>query len=85
MNLDYFQRYAEVAPGDAGMVMLVFTLRGFDMVFKVIRDRFAPPKQTSHAEVMKRYRLVFKHDRVGRLIDAHEFEQMLLVFGELLP
>ena len=66
----------EVAPGDAGMVMLVFTLRGFDMVFKVIRDRFAPPKQTSHAAVMERYRLVFKHDRVGRLIDAHEFEHL---------
>lgn len=66
----------EVAPGDAGMVMLVFTLRGFDMVFKVIRDRFAPPKQTSRAVVMERYRLVFKHDRVGRLIDAHEFEHL---------
>jgi len=64
------------APGDAGMVMLVFTLRGFDMVFKVIRDRFAPPKQTSHAAVMERYHLVFKHDRVGRLIDAHEFEHL---------
>jgi isocitrate dehydrogenase kinase/phosphatase len=69
----------EVAPGDPGMVMLVFTLRGFDMVFKVIRDRFAPPKQTSHAAVMESYRLVFKHDRVGRLIDAHEFEH--LTFG----
>jgi len=66
----------EVAVGDPGMVMLVFTLRGFDMVFKVIRDRFAPPKQTSRATVMERYRLVFKHDRVGRLIEAHEFEHL---------
>jgi isocitrate dehydrogenase kinase/phosphatase len=78
----------EVAPGDAGMVMLVFTLRGFDMVFKVIRDRFAPPKDTSHASVMERYRLVFKHDRVGRLIDAHEFEHLTFArdrfSGELL-
>jgi len=77
--LRHLRRYDdrfEIAPGDAGMVMLVFTLRGFDMVFKVIRDRFPPPKQTSHREVMKRYRLVFKHDRVGRLIDAHEFEHL---------
>lgn len=72
----------EVAVGDPGMVMLVFTLRGFDMVFKVIRDRFAPPKQTSHAAVMERYRLVFKHDRVGRLIDAHEFEHLTFSRGQ---
>jgi isocitrate dehydrogenase kinase/phosphatase len=72
----------EVAVGDPGMVMLVFTLHGFDMVFKVIRDRFAPPKQTSHAAVMERYRLVFKHDRVGRLIDAHEFEHLTFSRGQ---
>jgi isocitrate dehydrogenase kinase/phosphatase len=65
-----------VAPGAAGMVMLVFTLPGFDMVFKVIRDRFAPPKTTTRRDVMERYRLVFGHDRVGRLIDAQEFEHL---------
>ncbi|HXV77116.1 MAG TPA: bifunctional isocitrate dehydrogenase kinase/phosphatase [Candidatus Polarisedimenticolaceae bacterium] len=75
-HLDKYDDRFEIAPGDVGMVMLVFTLAGFDMVFKVIRDRFAPPKQTSHAAVMERYRLVFKHDRVGRLIDAHEFEHL---------
>jgi isocitrate dehydrogenase kinase/phosphatase len=66
----------EIAPGDPGMVMLVFTLRGFDVVFKVIRDQFGPPKHTTPQEVMQRYRLVFKHDRVGRLIEAHEFEHL---------
>ena len=66
----------EFAPGDPGMVMIVFTLPGFDMVFKVIRDRFLPPKHTSPRAVMERYRLVFKHDRVGRLIEAHEFEHL---------
>jgi isocitrate dehydrogenase kinase/phosphatase len=65
-----------VAPGDPGMVMLVFTLPGFDMVFKVIRDRFAPPKTTTRRDVTERYRLVFGHDRVGRLIDAQEFEHL---------
>jgi len=66
----------EFSPGDTGMVMIVFSLPGFDMVFKVIRDRFLPPKHTSPQSVMERYRLVFKHDRVGRLIEAHEFEHL---------
>jgi len=65
-----------VAPGDPGMVMLVFTLPGFDVVFKVIQDRFAPPKTSTRRDVMERYRLVFGHDRVGRLIDAQEFEHL---------
>lgn len=33
------------APGIRGMVMLVFTLPGFDRVFKVIKDKFAPQKR----------------------------------------
>ena len=39
----------EIAPGDRGMVMCVFTLPSFDVVFKVIRDRFAYPKTSSAA------------------------------------
>ena len=39
----------EIAPGARGMVMVVFTLPGFDVVFKVIRDRFEPPKTTTRA------------------------------------
>ncbi|MEJ8990625.1 isocitrate dehydrogenase kinase/phosphatase-domain containing protein [Escherichia coli] len=35
------------APGIRGMVMLVFTLPGFDRVFKVIKDKFAPQKEMS--------------------------------------
>ena len=38
------------APGKKGMVMAVFTLPSYDVVFKVIRDRFPPPKDTSHEE-----------------------------------
>jgi len=41
----------EIAPGVRGMVMLVFTLPGFDWVFKVIRDRFAPQKEVTEAQV----------------------------------
>ncbi|MFO6427960.1 isocitrate dehydrogenase kinase/phosphatase-domain containing protein [Escherichia coli] len=32
------------APGIGGMVMLVFTLPAFSLVFKVIKDKFAPHK-----------------------------------------
>ena len=66
----------EYARGIRGMVMIVFTLEGYDAVLKVIRDRFPYPKQTTRRQVMSKYRLVFGHDRAGRLIDAHEFEHM---------
>jgi len=66
----------ETAEGDRGMVMLVFTLRHYDVVFKIIRDEFDRPKQSTRRDVMDRYRLVFKHDRVGRLVDAQEFEHL---------
>jgi isocitrate dehydrogenase kinase/phosphatase len=64
----------DIAPGAPGMVMIVFAMPGFDVVFKVIRDHFAPPKQTTPSEVRRRYDLVFAHDRAGRLVDAQEFE-----------
>jgi isocitrate dehydrogenase kinase/phosphatase len=63
----------EIAQGKRGMVMLVFTLPSFEVVFKVIRDQFDYPKQTSRADVRDRYDLVFRHDRAGRLVDAQEF------------
>jgi isocitrate dehydrogenase kinase/phosphatase len=66
----------EIAPGDRGMVMCVFTLPSFDVVFKVIRDTFAHPKTTTRREVMDKYQLVFKHDRAGRLADVQEFEHL---------
>jgi isocitrate dehydrogenase kinase/phosphatase len=64
------------ARGDRGLVMTVFTLPGLDVIFKVIKDEFAPPKQTSRREVMDKYRHVFRHDRAGRLVDAQEFEHL---------
>jgi isocitrate dehydrogenase kinase/phosphatase len=64
------------APGARGMVMEVFVLPGFDAVFKVIRDRFPPPKQVTPSEVHRRYRMVFGHDRAGRLVDAQAYEGM---------
>jgi isocitrate dehydrogenase kinase/phosphatase len=66
----------EIARGEPGMVMAVFTLPSYDMVFKIIKDRIDPPKTTSRQEVMERYDLVFKHDKAGRLVDAQEFEHL---------
>jgi isocitrate dehydrogenase kinase/phosphatase len=62
------------APGDKGMVMLVFMLPSYDVVFKIIRDRFAYPKTVVRKDVLEKYQLVFKHDRAGRLVDAQEFK-----------
>jgi isocitrate dehydrogenase kinase/phosphatase len=64
------------ADGTKGMVMLVFTLPSYDVVFKLIKDRFDYPKTTSAADVKRAYRLVFEHDRAGRLVEAHEFEHL---------
>jgi isocitrate dehydrogenase kinase/phosphatase len=64
------------AEGIRGMVMIVFTLYSSELVFKVIRDRFAEPKTASREEVMQKYQFVFQHDRVGRLVDAQEFRQV---------
>ncbi len=66
----------DIAPGQRGMVMSVFTLPGLDVVFKVIKDRFDYPKTVTHKEVRDKYRLVFRHDRAGRLVDAQEFEHL---------
>ncbi|MGQ0848441.1 MAG: bifunctional isocitrate dehydrogenase kinase/phosphatase [Actinomycetota bacterium] len=65
-----------VARGTAGLVMAVFTLPGFDVVVKVIKDRFPAPKTTTRGEVRERYRMVFRADRAGRLVDAQEFEYL---------
>ena len=73
------------APGERGLVMVVFTLPSHDLVFKVIRDRFAPPKTTTRAEVIERYQFVFRHDRAGRLVDAQEFKRLRLPRSRFMP
>lgn len=64
------------APGKKGLVMSVFTLPGFEMVFKVIKDRFPLQKKMTPTQVMEKYRLVFHHDRAGRLVDSQSFEHL---------
>jgi isocitrate dehydrogenase kinase/phosphatase len=43
----------ESAPGIRGLVMLVFALPSFPYVFKVIKDFFPPPKETTRARSRK--------------------------------
>ena len=62
-----------IAPGIKGMVMCVFTLPSYDVVFKIIKDRFDPPKDMSHETVREKYRLISRHDRVGRMADTQEY------------
>ena len=64
------------APGDEGMVMAVFTLPALSLVFKIIKDRFDAPKNTTRQAVLEKYHFVFVRDRVGRLVDAQEFEHL---------
>lgn len=75
-HLRHSKAHFVTAEGARGMVMLVFTLPDYDVVFKLIKDRFDYPKETSRSYVIGRYRLVFEHDRAGRLVEAHEFEHL---------
>jgi isocitrate dehydrogenase kinase/phosphatase len=73
------------ADGQRGLVMLVFTLPSYPLVFKLIRDHFAPSKKFGRRQVIDRYRLVFRHDRVGRLIDAQEFRDLRFPLAQFSP
>ena len=75
----------DFAPGIKGMVMSCFTMPSYNMVFKVIKDNFAPPKNTSEKIVKQKYELVTKHDRVGRLADTHLFENFVVEKDRFTP
>ncbi|RUO24487.1 bifunctional isocitrate dehydrogenase kinase/phosphatase [Aliidiomarina minuta] len=66
------------APGIRGLVMMVFTLPSFPYVFKVIRDKFGSSKDFGRETVLKRYQLVKRHDRVGRMADTIEYSNVAL-------
>ena len=72
-----------IAPGKEGAVMIVFTLPDFNFVFKVIKDRPCflrsremTSKIISRDEVRARYDFVCHRDRVGRMVDTQEFENL---------
>jgi isocitrate dehydrogenase kinase/phosphatase len=68
----------ELARGQRGMVMIVFTMPSYPVVFKIIKDQFDYPKNCTRQSVIDRYRLVFMHDRAGRLVDAQEYQYLEL-------
>jgi len=67
----------DLAPGIKGLVMAVFTLPSYPYVFKLIRDRIAKPDMNA-ATVKRKYLVVKKHDRVGRMADTWEYSQVAL-------
>jgi isocitrate dehydrogenase kinase/phosphatase len=66
----------EIAPGIRGLVMLVFALPSFPYVFKLIKDFYPPPKETTRALIKQKYLLVKHHDRVGRMADTLEYSNV---------
>ncbi|MDE1181033.1 bifunctional isocitrate dehydrogenase kinase/phosphatase [Paraburkholderia sp.] len=72
-----------IAPGIKGLVMLVFTLPSFPYVFKIIKDRFPPPKETTREKIQQKYQLVKRHDRVGRMADTLEYSSVALPLSRL--
>jgi isocitrate dehydrogenase kinase/phosphatase len=65
-----------IAPGIKGMVMLVFDLPSFPFVFKVIKDFYPAPKDTTREIIQSKYLLVKQHDRVGRMADTLEYSNV---------
>jgi isocitrate dehydrogenase kinase/phosphatase len=65
-----------IAPGIKGMVMLVFDLPSFPYVFKLIKDFYPPPKDTTREQIKGKYLLVKQHDRVGRMADTLEYSEV---------
>ena len=74
-----------LAPGEKGLVMVCFTLPSFDVVFKLIRDKFPVQKNILREDVLQKYELVFKHDRAGRLVDAQEFKRIKFPKARFAP
>ncbi|MBL4680428.1 MAG: bifunctional isocitrate dehydrogenase kinase/phosphatase [Pseudomonadales bacterium] len=62
-----------LAEGIKGLVMTVFTLPSYQIVFKIIKDKFSPTKKVTRKQVREAYQLVKSHDRVGRMADTQEF------------
>jgi isocitrate dehydrogenase kinase/phosphatase len=74
-----------IAPGIKGMVMLVFDLPSFPYVFKLIKDYYPPQKNTTREQIKGKYRLVKKHDRVGRMADTLEYSKVALPLARFEP
>lgn len=67
----------QIAPGIKGMVMTVFTLPSYDVVFKIIKDKFSSSKMVTEAIVREKYKLVSRSDRAGRMADTQEYRNFI--------
>ncbi len=74
-----------IAPGIKGMVMLVFDLPSFPYVFKLIKDFYPVQKNTTREQIKGKYRLVKRHDRVGRMADTLEYSKVALPLARFEP
>jgi isocitrate dehydrogenase kinase/phosphatase len=72
-----------IAPGIKGLVMIVFTLPSFPYVFKLIKDNFPPPKDTTREKIQQKYLLVKRHDRLGRMADTLEYSSVALPLSRI--
>jgi len=84
-HLQHSTDHFALAPGEKGLVMICFTLPSFDVVFKLIRDKFPYQKNILREDVLDKYDLVFKHDRAGRLVDAQEFKRLKFPINRFEP
>ena len=84
-HLHHSQDLLVEAPGIRGQVMHVFNLPSYPYVFKVIRDEFGPAKNTDHATVKRKFRMIKEVDRVGRMADTLEFTDLALPRSRFAP
>lgn len=85
IHLEQSDDLLQEAEGIKGMVMEVFTLPSYNIVFKMVKDYFEPPKTMTRQEVREKYKLVSTHDRVGRMADTHEFEYFHFPLSRVSP
>ncbi|PAJ75437.1 bifunctional isocitrate dehydrogenase kinase/phosphatase [Pseudoalteromonas sp. NBT06-2] len=74
-NMPLKEKYVS-ALGIKGMVMLVFTTENSKYVYKMIKDKFTPPKNITRQVVIDKYNFVKNADRIGRLVDTQEFRYL---------
>jgi len=84
-HLNHSTDQFRIAPGIKGLVMLVFDLPSYPYVFKLIKDYFPPPKETTRELIKSKYQLVKQHDRVGRMADNLEFSNIALPYARFEP
>ena len=67
-----------IAPRVKGLKLSVFTLPSFEILFKLIKDKFDPSKNVTRQIVLDKYHLVKVPDRVDRMADKREFSNLSL-------